>query len=104
MVSSRRKFSEEMMERVMGLEPTASTLARSRSSQLSYTRSFDYGHYFYGEAGDLSIAQRLPDKFLILLGVVGGFRRGLWSWFNVFKSRNAPWFWGAFARVCSSIF
>jgi hypothetical protein len=26
------------MERVMGLEPTASTLARSRSSQLSYTR------------------------------------------------------------------
>ena len=26
------------MERVKGLEPSASTLARSRSSQLSYTR------------------------------------------------------------------
>ena len=26
------------MERVMGFEPTASTLARLRSSQLSYTR------------------------------------------------------------------
>ena len=27
------------MERVKGLEPSTSTLARSRSSQLSYTRS-----------------------------------------------------------------
>lgn len=47
MVSSRRKFSEEMMERVMGLEPTASTLARSRSSQLSYTRSVKSEAHFY---------------------------------------------------------
>ena len=29
---------EVKMERVMGFEPTASTLARLRSSQLSYTR------------------------------------------------------------------
>ena len=28
------------MERVMGFEPTASTLARLRSSQLSYTRGY----------------------------------------------------------------